>query len=607
MGLRVATLVNLTFVGGDRADEAAARFVGHNARTRAIPDGIRRFGTWAPLLIPFYIPRGARMGQGLDRRRDAGARRHRCRAGAGRWRFAYGSPIAAMVAGRRSWRRRHARKAWAGGPRLAGAPDALGSCRTLPPQQRRGRGRRSGAMVAGAAIVLGASAAAFRDRLFRRPLDPLQARGISSTSVRTAPAPWSIGYCAGAARRAYVGRGDRLQSGLAIVNVVDGVAATMEIGPDPEGAVLGWRIRLADQSGRRAAAPDQLLRNRRPRDRRLRPRSRFRRHACRNHFRARAQRDSRAQSAAALGRAPIEARLVLRGEGRRRGPKLVGYEDLRSRFLGEGSLASPTGCEPRRWRKLDDKASCGRSIRPRVSRSRSSSARAAWRNRVHRRPRRQRGLGAANSSRGASICRRCAGRTGEARLRDAARSSRHRRSPSRWPFRFSPDGEDLRLTHRTPRPWAHVMANERRRRRWSPTMARSIRPSATRAERPDAFRFDSVTTPQPGQIVYIGDLDSGRDRCAGICAVPARRRDASRSSTSPASRPSASARGDLATDICGVRPAGFSRRHAAADAAQSGRDACACASRRSSTSCWRRARTRASASLTTEIAGRAHV
>ena len=58
MGLRVATLVNLSFLGGDRADEAAARFIGHRGRTRAIPDGIRRFGTWAPLLIPFYIPRG---------------------------------------------------------------------------------------------------------------------------------------------------------------------------------------------------------------------------------------------------------------------------------------------------------------------------------------------------------------------------------------------------------------------------------------------------------------------------------------------------------------------------------------------------------------------
>ena len=59
MGLRVATLVNLSFIGGDIADEKAARFLGKAQISRAIPEGIRRFGTWAPLLLPFYIPRGA--------------------------------------------------------------------------------------------------------------------------------------------------------------------------------------------------------------------------------------------------------------------------------------------------------------------------------------------------------------------------------------------------------------------------------------------------------------------------------------------------------------------------------------------------------------------
>lgn len=59
MGLRVATLVNLSFVGGDLADEKVARAVGYSARTRCVPEGVRRFATWAPLLIPFYIPRGA--------------------------------------------------------------------------------------------------------------------------------------------------------------------------------------------------------------------------------------------------------------------------------------------------------------------------------------------------------------------------------------------------------------------------------------------------------------------------------------------------------------------------------------------------------------------
>ena len=36
------------------------------------------------------------------------------------------------------------------------------------------------------------------------------------------------------------------------------------------------------------------------------------------------------------------------------GTDLVGYEDSRIRFIGEGSLLRPTGCEPWRWRKLDD-------------------------------------------------------------------------------------------------------------------------------------------------------------------------------------------------------------------------------------------------------------
>ena len=38
------------------------------------------------------------------------------------------------------------------------------------------------------------------------------------------------------------------------------------------------------------------------------------------------------------------------------------------------------------------------------------------------------------------------------------------------------------------------------------------------------FRFDSVTTPQPGQVVYVGDLGHRRGRCAWLRAVPARRR-----------------------------------------------------------------------------------
>lgn len=58
MGLRVATLVNLSFLGLDKLDEKMARFIGPAAAQRYIPDAVKRFATWAPLLIPFYLPRG---------------------------------------------------------------------------------------------------------------------------------------------------------------------------------------------------------------------------------------------------------------------------------------------------------------------------------------------------------------------------------------------------------------------------------------------------------------------------------------------------------------------------------------------------------------------
>ncbi|HLD28815.1 MAG TPA: hypothetical protein VJC03_00625, partial [bacterium] len=57
MGLRVATLVNLSFIGMNRLDEKMARFIGPAAAQRYIPEAVKRFTTWAPLLIPFYIPR----------------------------------------------------------------------------------------------------------------------------------------------------------------------------------------------------------------------------------------------------------------------------------------------------------------------------------------------------------------------------------------------------------------------------------------------------------------------------------------------------------------------------------------------------------------------
>jgi len=58
MGLRVATLVNLSFLGMDKLEQWLARLLAPAATARCIPEGVKRFTTWGPLLIPFYIPRG---------------------------------------------------------------------------------------------------------------------------------------------------------------------------------------------------------------------------------------------------------------------------------------------------------------------------------------------------------------------------------------------------------------------------------------------------------------------------------------------------------------------------------------------------------------------
>src|SRR5262249_4239259 len=57
-GLRVATLVNLSFLGTDWLERRLSRLLAPAATARCIPEGVKRFTTWAPLLIPFYLPMG---------------------------------------------------------------------------------------------------------------------------------------------------------------------------------------------------------------------------------------------------------------------------------------------------------------------------------------------------------------------------------------------------------------------------------------------------------------------------------------------------------------------------------------------------------------------
>ena len=84
IGLRVATLVNLSFLGGDRADEAAARFVGHQWPHARDPTASAALALGRRCSFRF-TSRAEPSGQGLDRGQTLRAAARPCptRQGAG--------------------------------------------------------------------------------------------------------------------------------------------------------------------------------------------------------------------------------------------------------------------------------------------------------------------------------------------------------------------------------------------------------------------------------------------------------------------------------------------------------------------------------------------
>ncbi len=523
MGLRVASLVNLSFLGGDRADEAAGRFLRYGARTRAIPDAIRRFGTWAPLLIPFYIPRGPewdRAWNGAEALSHGGALPSAVKALA----VAYGLAgaaltAAALVVGNRMRERRGAAPAKFG-PTPATLNEhpwrfALSNGAVSVELWRDGRG---------AASVTGDERGGFAIDITRRPLDPLQARGQFFYVSEEGEAPWSIGFEPTRRAGEYTVRRTGFNR-VEIVHIVNGVRATMEIGPDAEGAVLSWRVRLADVSGRA---------------RKLRLTS-----FCEiaGHETGAYARDLdfagmhvetffvRDLNAILARNRLLRSRRADRGETSffavKPGPgaELVGYEDSRTRFLGDGSLVAPTGCEPMRSRRLDDQGKLW-TFDPAASFTLEVS------------------LGANGQAEAEFIVGRAdnavwAARAIARRLRTPALPEPELQSwlyetravePSpgladRWPFAFSDDGKTLKLTHRTPRPWAHVMGNEAGGSVMVSNDGEVYSAFANaRQNGLTPFRFDSATVQQPGQVVYLTDLDRNETDAPGY--APFQRDDA---------------------------------------------------------------------------------
>ena len=399
----------------------------------------------------------------------------------------------------------------------------------------------------GAAFVMGAERGGFAIDLFRRPLDPLQARGHFFYVSEDGEPPWSIGF--EPARRA----GDyRIEetgfNRLAIVNALNGIEARMEIAPDPEGAILSWRIQLENKSSR-------------PRRLRLTSFCEIAGHETGAYAK---DLDFAGMHVETVFVRPLNAILarnrLLRSARADRGEtsffavkpgsgtELVGYEDSRIRFIGEGSLINPTGCERWRWRKLDDEGKVwpfdpAASFTLEATLSSAAIAEAEFI------------VGRSDNAVWAGEL--VANRLGLAPLPEPELQKRLYETRavepshalhSRWPFSFSADGKALSLTHRTPRPWAHVMANEN-------GMATMVSNDGeifsafgnARQNGLSAFRFDSVTAVQPGQIVYLRDLESGEIDAPGF--APFQREDANYGAVyEPGVATFTTTRGDLETE-----------------------------------------------------------
>jgi cyclic beta-1,2-glucan synthetase len=527
MGLRVATLVNLSFVGVDILDEKAARLVGHSARTRHIPEGLRRFATWAPLLIPFYLPRGKDWDY-------AWGRMEALRASAGPdlpWtpaQVAVGILALGLAAALVSALRRrppqavdHRQPAVPAGsaPCPAGAPCIL----------------QNGVYVlsicddgAGYSRAVSAERPGEELDLTRRPDDRLHLTGkFFYLTDPAAPAgkeddpdrSWSLGW----APMRRVGpdyassRPDR--ASFAFGHTYRGIRAEAKVAVPADDPVEVWTVRLTNPS----PEPRQVVLTS-YREPVLHAPDAYRRHP--------------SFTTLHLGTtfvrplAAILARNRLLKYGRKHprkgkpchevafhavreeaGVRLAAYEDSRSHFIGNSTLRNPEGLSLP-LRKLSDEgllysfdpAAClrvevdlpaGRSVEVRfVDGYARTEERAAELIACHlgitapalnwkalEKPRMLHGFGAPG---------------------DAAPAPAPR-------FEFSPGGDELVLHTDTPRPWAHVLANQQgfgtvltNAGAMFSFMANAQQNALT------PFCLESLTAQHPGQLIYLVDQASGR-------------------------------------------------------------------------------------------------
>ncbi len=527
MGLRVATLVNLTFLGGDKADEAAARFAGHAAPTRFMPDAIRRFATWMPLLIPFYIPRGAEWDTawtGAERLHNQ-PMPHEIASLIINYTIAGLCGIAICLVISRYWTRMRSAPSV-----TSAAPEALAHGPTRFGLSNGGIGVELLADGRGYRHIYDSARPGVPIDLTPRPVDVLQPRGLFFyVNDRDSQSLFSLGYepCHIAAPDYAVTAKPGL---LTISNSCNGIQAEAEIRLAEADCVELWSVRLTNLG----TAPRRLSL------------TSYQEIAIAEFPAYARDRDFFALHVATWFMNPLNAifarnRLLRDGawtQAEKRmsreiffhaaklpeqGATLLGYEDSRTRFIGQGQLRRPSGVEDGRPRGLDDEGllytfDAAASLSVGVDLAANASCEIIFVT-GH----------AADERIGARLAARY---TGRPVMDDAAffalfnkiRSLKSDVPAAGWPYAFSNEGNVLRLTQSTPRPWAHVLSN--------PLGYGAIVSndgeihSFAGNERQNAltpYTFESVPSMTPGQILYVVDIDTDEIFCPGY--VPQRRAD----------------------------------------------------------------------------------
>lgn len=515
MGLRVATLVNLSFVGADLLDEKAARAIGHAARTRCIPEGIRRFVTWAPLLIPFYLPRGA----DWDYVWGTSAAR------AGELAPTVWPPLHYVVGGFLlammilGWilipRNRRTEKQVCSSPQSASPGEAppveknfllSNGCYTVEiSSDGRGYSRVFSAILKG-----------FEIDLTRRPDDPLQMRGKFFYLIDGGPAPEGYRSCWSATcspiRRGSdeyrVTQTDPLS--VEFVRRCNGIHAQTRLALDSEAPVEQWRLRLVNLEER-----PRILELVSYQEFALNNTDAYRRHPFYNHLHvgtrfvpafnailACNRLNKTAHRDVSRRRISGETAFHAVREDPHQGITVTGYEDSRSRFIGHQTLAAPVALDGSMRQPNEDVLHYSfdpvASLRLRVELAPLGAAEVLFVDGYAR-----------NEAEALGILQKILGPSTQKAKAAPPLASEKKQAPAPL-FRFSPDGRELSTAWDTPRPWHHMMANPlgygvliSNHGACYSFMMNSQQNGLT------PFDTDSVPSQLPGQILYLYNPASG--------------------------------------------------------------------------------------------------